>query len=114
MRFHYRAEEVPCRFVVYVRYPSGEREMTNLVYKPMTAVPQTQRGEFVDGVFVGGADERGWALAEAGDFIAPEGVTELTVLIKLTSKQEGARAWLDDLIITAREPRQVPDTARVL
>ncbi len=114
MQFHYRAEEVPCRMVVYVRHPDDEGKMTSIVYKPMIAVPHTQTGTFVDGTFVGGADENGWALAEVGDFVAPEDVTELNVLIKLTSKQEGARAWLDDLVIVAREARDIPDTARVL
>ncbi|MCD6359999.1 MAG: DUF4091 domain-containing protein [Armatimonadetes bacterium] len=114
LSFHYRADEVPCRFVVYLRYPPGARRMKVLLYKPVTALPCTQRTGFVDGVFMEGADERGWALCDVGDFIPPEGVTELSLLIKLTSDQPGARAWIDDVIVSARQPRSVPDTAQLL
>ncbi len=114
LNFYYRAGEVPCRTVVYVRHPIGDGKMANVIYKPMVATPYTQTGTFVDGEFLGGADEAGWALAEVGEFVAPAGVTELNLLIKLSSAEAGARAWVDDVVLTALEPREQPDTARVL
>jgi len=114
LKLYYRAENGPSRIVIYVQVPKGGREMETIVYKPVPTVPHDQSGQFVDGVYVGGVDERGWALAEGGDFIPPAGATSVRFLLKLVSKNAEARAWLDDVIVTAAEPREVPDTARLL
>ena len=114
VRFRYRAESGPSRAIVYVRYPVGAREQTVLLYKPIVTTPHDSRGTFVDGVWVGGADERGWALGDAGNVIPPEGVNEVELLIKLVSKEPGAMLWLDDIVVDSKPQREVEDTARVL
>ena len=114
INLYYRAVGARGRIVLYVRVPTGPRKMDTIIYKPQVTVQADQRGQFVDGEYVGGADEKGWALFEGGDFVPPEGANSITFLIKLTSKEAGAQAWLDDIIVTAREPRKAPDTARLL
>lgn len=111
---HYRAEGGPSRAIVYVRYPARVREPQVLLYLPIPTIAHDNRAEFIDGVWVGGADERGFVRADAGHFIPPEGVTEVSLLIKLVSEEPTARLWLDDIIVTASEQRQVQDRARLL
>ena len=112
--FWYRATQPDCRFVLYVRVPTGPRQMKAILYKPVPAVPVDQRARFVDGVYVGGADDAGWVLFEGGDFAPDEGVTSVNVLIKLLGSSADAKAWLDDVSVTARSLPVVPDTARLL
>lgn len=114
LTLHYRAEGGPSRVVVFVRYPVGAREMQSLLYLPVRTIPADQRGRFIDGVWVDGADGRGWVRAEIGDFRAPEDADAVSLLIKLTSDNPDARLWLDDVIVTAAPVREVADTARVL
>ena len=114
LSLHYRAEGGPSRVTVFVRYPVGAREMQSLLYLPTPTIPAGQQGEFVDGVWVGGADEQGWVQADIGDFRTPEGQDAVSLLIKLTSDNPAARLWLDDVIVTAAEVREVADTARLL
>ncbi len=114
LSFFYRAENGPSRAVVYVRHPVGDRNPEVLLYRPVVTVPHDQRGDFIDGEWVGGADEQGWVRAEVGDVIAPEGVDALSLLIKLTGDNADARLWLDDITATAAPRREVADTARVL
>ncbi len=114
LSLHYRAEGGPSRVTVFVRYPVGVREMQSLLYLPTPTIPADRQGQFVDGVWVGGADEEGWVQADIGDFRAPEGEDAVSLLIKLTSDNPVARLWLDDVIVTAAEVREVADTARLL
>jgi len=114
LSLYYRAEGGPSRITCFVRYPVGEREMESLLYRPVVTVPHDRRGEFVAGEWVGGADERGWVRADVGDFIAPEGEQAVSLLIKLVTEVPGCRAWIDDVIVVGRKPREIEDTARVL
>lgn len=112
--FRYRAEGGPSRAVVYVRHPVGGREQEVILYRPVITIPHDQPGDFVDGVWVGGADERGWVLAEVGNFIPPAGVDQVSLLIKLVSEEPGAMLWLDDVVVSSQPRREVEDTARIL
>jgi len=114
LSLHYRAEGGPSRVTVFVRYPVGAREMQSLLYLPTPTIPADQQGQFVDGAWVGGADEQGWVQADIGDFRTPEGQDAVSLLIKLTSDNPAARLWLDDIIVTAAEVRELADTARLL
>lgn len=114
LSLHYQAENGPSRIVVFVRYPPGGRDQKVLLYLPLATILHDQAGEFMNGVWVGGADEHGWVQAEFGDFRVPDGVNEVSLLIKLTSSNPVARAWLDDIVVTAVPQREVPDTARLV
>jgi len=97
-----------------VRYPVDAREQEVLLYQPIVTIPQDSRGAFVDGVWIGGADDRGWVLGDAGYFIPPAGVEQVSLLIKLVSKETGAMLWLDDVVVESRPRREVQDTAQML
>ncbi|NLO04818.1 MAG: DUF4091 domain-containing protein [candidate division WS1 bacterium] len=114
LSLHYRAEDGPSKVVIYVRYPVGAREQTVGLYLPIVTLPHDQQGAFVEGVWVEGADERGWVHADAGDFKVPETEEQVSLLIKLASENPEARLWLDDIVVTERAQAEVTDTARVL
>ncbi len=111
---HYRIADGPSRIVLYVRVPTGPREMKTLLYKPVRAIPPDQQGRFVDGAYVGGADDRGWVELDGGDFVADERVDSVSILIKLVSDNPKAKAWVDDVLVEAVERPATPNTAELL
>ena len=114
IRLHYRSEGGPSRIILYVRNLNAPRKEQVVLYKPHRTIDAQQHGTFVDGVYVDGADEKGWAPFEGGDFVPPEGVKSLRLLIKHISGNPDARVWIDDVVVTASEPRAVPETAKLL
>jgi len=112
IRLYYRAEAGPSRIVLYVR-PTG-RGQRSLLYRPHVCITPDQRGRFVDGAYVGGADEKGWVLFDGGEFRAAPEVAAVNVLIKLVSKNPEARAWVDDVNVTPVAERTVPASAKLL
>ena len=112
--FYYRAEGGDCRLVIYVRVPGAGGKMETILYKPIVAVQADQRGQFVGGAYVGGADEAGWVWCAVGDFIPDEGTESVNLLIKINARQPGRTVCLDDISVVAREPRAIPDTSRPL
>lgn len=112
VRLYYRAQGGPSRIVLYVRVPTGPREMEIIVYLPQPTVQMDEQGRFVKGEYV--EAEGGWVEFRGGDFVPEQGITAVDLLIKLTSSNPKAQAWLDDVIVTATEPRRVPATARLL
>ncbi len=113
MRFHYRAEG-PGRIVVYAREPISPRKMNGILYKPVPAVQAHERGRFIDGTFVDGADEKGWVRLDVGQFKTSPNATKLNILIKLVGASPESKAWLDDVVLAERPPRRAPTTARAL
>ncbi|MGD8238451.1 MAG: DUF6067 family protein [Armatimonadota bacterium] len=112
IKLHYRAQGGPSRIVLYVRVPTGPREMDTILYLPKPTVAADAQGRFVAGEYV--EADRGWVLFSGGDFIPEPGVEAVDILIKLRATDAEAQAWLDDIIVTAAEPRRVPVTARLL
>ena len=114
LRFHCRAEGPPSRVVLFVREVRDGRIGDSIVYKPAPTVPADQQGGFVEGTYVEGAEEGGWAPFEGGDFSPGEGVDALNILIKIRSDSLEAQVWLDDIVLTEREPVVIEPTARLL
>jgi hypothetical protein len=114
VKLHYRAEGGPSRVTLFVRGVKGPRDLENMVYKPVPTLPPDKKGRFVDGAFVGGADENGWVLFDGGEFVPSQGIDTVNLLLKLTSQQTDVKVWLDDVVVAAVAPRTVPDTARLL
>ena len=114
LRLHYRTNGRPSRVVFFVRVETEPRTFETILYKPVITVPPTRKGEFVDGAYVGGADDRGWVCLEAGEFVPGDDVDAINLLIKITSTDPQAQLYLDDLSVTAREPLRLPETARLL
>ncbi|MEA3403210.1 MAG: DUF6067 family protein [Armatimonadota bacterium] len=114
LSLRYRAEGGPGRVVPFVRRPIGDGEMATLLYRPTAAIPHDQQGQFVDGRWIGGADEEGWVAADFGEFTVPEGVEAVSLLVKLRADQPGVSLLLDDVVIRPLERPELEDTARML
>jgi len=114
LRFRYRAEGARTNVVLFVREVVSGQVTETILYKPEQTYLADQRGSFVAGVYVGGADEQGWVLFEGGEFAPREGVDTLDVLIKIQGDDPDAQVWLDDLVITARQPAVIGPTDRLL
>ena len=114
LRLHYRTNGRPSRVVFFVRVETKPRTLETILYKPVITIPSTRRGRFVDGTYVGGADDRGWVYLEAGQFAPGIDVESINLLIKIRSDDPQAQLFLDDLSVTACEPLDLPDAARLL
>lgn len=114
LRLHYRAVNGRSRLLAFVRCPGDDGELRSLLYIPEVTIEHTQRGEFVGGEWTGGADERGWVDADLGDFRVPDGVREVSLLVKLTSERQDARLWIDDVVIRRVQEPRIRDTARIV
>ncbi|MCF7847202.1 MAG: DUF4091 domain-containing protein [Kiritimatiellales bacterium] len=114
VRFVYRSEKAKGRIVLYVRDPSAARKVETILYKPLPIIDSNQTGQFVDGVYTGGADADGWIAFEGGAFIPEARTTSVNLLIKLRGADHDAKVWLDDVVVTVEEPRPIPDTAKLL
>ena len=112
IRLYYRAEAGPGRIVLYVR--PTERGQRPLLYKPHVCITPDQRGQFVGGDYIGGADEKGWVLFDGGEFRPAPEAKAVNVLVKLVSKNPEARVWLDDVSVTPVAARRVPASAELL
>jgi len=94
IKLYYRAQGGPSRIVLYVRAPTGPRQMETIVYLPQPTVQADAQGRFVGGEYV--EAEGGWVLFGGGDFVPAAGVASVEILIKLTSADPQAQAWLDE------------------
>jgi hypothetical protein len=86
LTLRYRSQGGPSRIVAYVRDLDGKAKP--LLYNGTPAIPHTQKGAFEEGQYIDGADDNGWVFLDVGSFAVAEKVSEVNLLIKLTSKDQ--------------------------
>ncbi len=114
LKLRYRSVGGDNKIVAYARDLIPDAEKRVLLYHTKRAMDSSNQGAFVDGDYVAGADENGWATFDAGSFSVPAGVESLSLLIKLVGGNPSSMLWIDEIEILEAPKRAVPDTAVML
>lgn len=113
-RCFYRNNAGSGNLTLYVREPQSNGKLKTIVYKPQPIIPADRAGKFVDGVYVGGADENGWVEFDGGSFIPGPTTTRINLLLKLRGENQETRLLIDEIRLTATPPRNPPESAQLL